>query len=173
MEAQLSDDANDTTDEESSVYSGLEDDEEDDSDLGSFDEGDNEEESDEEDEDDENDDNDSEEEDEGDDSSAEEMSTNEDENLDISSLPANGKTTAVSTEGESIGTSIAQLKPIEDEYAHDSSDEEVKDPLLHFLQWMTSFSFCVGFTEHSRKYPNELVQWLSASRLWFGGKTYS
>jgi len=124
MEAQLSDDANDTTDEESSVYSGLEDDEEDDSDLGSFDEGDNEEESDEEDEDDENDDNDSEEEDEGDDSSAEEMSTNEDENLDISSLPANGKTTAVSTEGESIGTSIAQLKPIEDEYAHDSSDEE-------------------------------------------------
>jgi len=120
MDAEVADDGNDTTDEESSVYSGLEDDEDDSFDEEGGDDVDNEDD-DEDDEDDEDDD--SEEEDEGD-SSAEEMSTNEDENLDKASLPANGKAAVAPIESESVGTSVALLKPIENEYEHDSSDEE-------------------------------------------------
>lgn len=122
MEAQVSDNENDTTDEESSVYSGLEDDEDEDSVLESFDDDDGD---DDEDDGEDEDDDEDEEEDGEDDSSAEEMSTNEDENLDSVSVQNNGKTAALPTDGVSSGTSIALLKPIEDEYAQDSSDEEV------------------------------------------------
>ena len=137
MDAEVADDSNDTTDEESSVYSGLEDDEDDSFDEEGGDDVDNEDD-DEDDEDDEDDD--SEEEDEGD-SSAEEMSTNEDENLDKASLPANGKAAVAPIESESVGTSVALLKPIENEYEHDSSDEEVRNISYHMLERMANFSF--------------------------------
>merc|ERR1712071_196424 len=97
---------NDTTDEESSEYSGLEDDEDEGSILESFDDDDDEDDEDEEDD---------------EDSSSDELAapaTSNDKN------PAtNDKETPATNEGE-LSASLALLKPIVDEYEYDSSDEE-------------------------------------------------
>ena len=119
MEAQVTDDGNDTTDEESSEYSGLEDDEDEGSILESFEDDD--------DEDDEDDEEDEEDEEDDEDSSSDELAapaTSNDKN------PAtNDKETPATNEGE-LSASLALLKPIVDEYEYDSSDEEVNNRLV-------------------------------------------
>lgn len=109
IEAQVSDNADDSTDEESSEYSGLEDDEEDDSD----DEEDNsdwEEGSDED-------------EEEGDE--VHNMSTNEDSEGDTAEDKVVPTAVPITQDGPSTSTAQLPAPPAEDEYAYDSSDEEV------------------------------------------------
>jgi hypothetical protein len=114
IDAQVSDDAGDSTDEESSEYSGLDDDEEDSSDgeyfEGSDSDGDEEGEEEEGSEGDDEDDGES------------DMSTSEDEEI--------GRAKIVEMEDGKPKSSIEQepstsAQPVEDEYAYDSSDEEV------------------------------------------------
>lgn len=107
IEAQVSDNADDSTDEESSEYSGLEDDEEDDS-------GDEEDESAWEE---------ASDEDEEDDDQEQDMSTNEDSEDD-----SEDKVAPTAIPIEQVGSSAPveePARPVEDEYAYDSSDEEV------------------------------------------------
>ena len=106
IEAQVSDNADDSTDEESSEYSGLEDEEDDsddEEDNSDWEEGSDEDEADE----------------------VHNMSTNEDSEDDTGENKV--RPIAVPMIQDEPSTSTAQLptSPVEDEYAYDSSDEEV------------------------------------------------
>ena len=115
IEAQVSDDAGDSTDEESSDYSGLEDDEDDSSDEEFFQGSSDDEEEGEEEEGSEGDD---------EDDGESDMSLSEDEE------ESHGRAKIVELEDGKPKASAedqpsTSAQPVEDEYAYDSSDEEV------------------------------------------------
>ena len=115
MEAQISAEG-DTTDEESSEYSGLEDEEDDDVDELSFEDSED---------DDENDDDENEEED-GEDDSSEDEDDDSAEDVGVEgTLPTTSSDAVAISSASPAETSNGLQPPVEDEYAQDSSDEEV------------------------------------------------
>ena len=133
MEAQVSDDEADSTDEESSEYSGLEEEEEDSDELEDFDE----------------------EEDDGDEEDSD-MSTDEDSDGDDEETAEAGPSTDGTEQPSS--SSAGPAKPVEDEYAYDSSDEEVNIVFLHQI-FITNVAVpCLGYSQHCGEYSHELVQ---------------
>ena len=112
IEAQVSDDAGDSTDEESSEYSGLEDEEgSDDEELTDFEDS--------------GDDGGEEEEESGDEDQSDDMSTSEDDENGGSSTKVLAIKARKQPAKEDQPSTSAAAQPVEDEYAYDSSDEEV------------------------------------------------
>lgn len=95
-------------------------------------------------------------EDEGDDKQEQTMSTNEDSEDDSEDKVA---PTAVPIEQVGFSTSAEQpAKPVEDEYAYDSSDEEVWLYQISLSASLLNDYLASGLEKHCGKHSDELVQ---------------